>query len=53
MKIIALSETTWEKLKRMREKDFGIIDSIIYATALTLKARLVTGDPHLTMLMRQ
>ena len=39
--------------QRKKKRDFGIIDSIIYATALTLKARLVTGDPHLTMLMRQ
>ena len=32
--------------QRKKKKDFGIIDSIIYATALTLKASLVTGDPH-------
>ena len=31
---------------RKTEKDFGLIDGIIYAIAKDLKAILVTGDPH-------
>lgn len=31
---------------RKIEKDFGLIDGIMYATAKELKAKLVTGDPH-------
>ncbi|MBI2148722.1 PIN domain-containing protein [Candidatus Woesearchaeota archaeon] len=32
---------------RKTEKDFGLIDGIIYAISKKLNARLVTGDPHL------
>ena len=32
--------------QRKKKKSFGIVDSIIYATALTLNAKIVTGDPH-------
>ena len=28
------------------QNNLGAIDSIIYATALTLNAKVVTGDPH-------
>jgi|SRR3989344_6488064 len=31
---------------RKTEKDFGLIDGIIYAIAKDLKAKLVTGDSH-------
>ena len=32
--------------QRKKKETFGIVDSIIYATALTLNAKVVTGDPH-------
>ena len=32
--------------QRKKKKSFGIVNSIIYATALTLNAKVVTGDPH-------
>ena len=32
--------------QRKNQKDFGIVDAIIYATALKLKSKIVTGDPH-------
>ncbi len=32
--------------QRKKKKDFGLADSIIYATALKLSAQIVTGDPH-------
>ena len=32
--------------QRKRKKDFGLADAIIYATAITLHAKVITGDPH-------
>ena len=32
--------------QRKKKKDFGMADSIIYATAIKLSAKVVTGDPH-------
>ena len=32
--------------QRKNKKDFGIVDSIVYATALILNANVITGDPH-------
>ena len=32
--------------QRKTKKEFGIADSIIYATALVYNARIITGDPH-------
>ncbi len=35
-----------KKEMRKIEKDFGLIDGLIYAVAKELKAKLVTGDVH-------
>lgn len=32
--------------QRKKKKGFGMVDSIIYATALTLNAKVITGDQH-------
>ena len=32
--------------ERKKKNTFGMADAIIYATALKLKAKIVTGDPH-------
>ena len=32
--------------QRKKIKDFGIVDSVVYATALKVNAKVVTGDPH-------
>ena len=32
--------------QRKTKKEFGIADSIIYATALAYSAKVITGDPH-------
>ena len=32
--------------ERKKKSTFGMADAIIYATALKLKAKIVTGDPH-------
>lgn len=32
--------------ERKNKNAFGMADAIIYATALKLKAKIVTGDPH-------
>lgn len=32
--------------QRKAKKDFGIADSIIYATASVYNSKLITGDPH-------
>ncbi len=34
------------EMRKAKEKDFGLIDAIIYAVSRDLKAKLVTGDPH-------
>ena len=51
-KIINLTEDIAElagKIKtsqRKIKKDFGLADSIIYATALLHDAKVISGDPH-------
>ena len=32
--------------ERKKKSTFGIADAVIYATALKLRAKIVTGDPH-------
>ena len=32
--------------QRKTKKDFGLADSIIYATALLYNAKVISGDPH-------
>ena len=32
--------------QRKTKKDFGLADSIIYATALSISAKVLSGDPH-------
>ena len=32
--------------QRKTKKEFGIADSVIYATALAYSAKVITGDPH-------
>lgn len=51
-KVITLTDEIAEfagKIKtqqRKIKKDFGLADSIIYATALSYDAKVISGDPH-------
>ena len=51
-KVISLTEDIAEFAGRIKtsqrkiKKDFGLADSIIYATALLHNAKVISGDPH-------
>ncbi|MBI2654319.1 PIN domain-containing protein [Candidatus Woesearchaeota archaeon] len=51
-KVMVLSDEIAEAAGKIRinqrkiKKDFGLVDSIIYATALSIHAKVLSGDPH-------